>query len=231
MNLKSIIEENDTRAGRVFDLSIQLLIVISICTFSIETLPNLSGSASEFLGQLEVFIMVVFTIEYLLRLYVSDKKWDYISSASGLIDIIAILPFYLTTNVDLRSLRIFRLLRLVRAFKLLKYSRALKRFGRAFMIAKEEFILFGVVTLMLIYLSAVGIYYFESQAQPEAFASVFHSLWWAVVTLTTVGYGDVYPITVGGRMFTFFILMIGLTIIAVPAGLLASALTKERDEN
>ena len=84
---------------------------------------------------------------------------------------------------------------------------------------------------MLLYLSAVGIYYFENTAQPDVFSSVFHSLWWAVATLTTVGYGDIYPITVGGRIFTFLILMIGLGVVAVPAGLLASALSKVRMEN
>jgi voltage-gated potassium channel len=112
--------------------------------------------------------------------------------------------------------------------KLARYSSAMNRFTRAFKIAKEEIILFSVVTLMLLYLSAVGIYYFENEAQPEAFKSIFHSLWWASSTLTTVGYGDVYPITNGGKVFTFIILMIGLGIVAVPAGLLASALSKAR---
>ena len=111
----------------------------------------------------------------------------------------------------------------------MRYNRALVRFSRAITLAREEIILFLGVTLGLLYFAAVGIYYFEHQAQPEEFASIFHSLWWAVATLTTVGYGDVYPITVGGRIFTFFILLIGLGIVAVPAGLLASALAKSRD--
>ena len=91
-------------------------------------------------------------------------------------------------------------------------------------------VLFGLTALVLVYLSAVGIYYFESTAQPEKFKSVFHSLWWAVTTLTTVGYGDAYPITLGGRIFTFFILVIGLGIVAVPTGVFASALAKARDD-
>ena len=101
---------------------------------------------------------------------------------------------------------------------------------RAFVIAREELVLFFLVTCMMLFFAAVGIYYFEHEAQPEGFESVFDSLWWAVVTLTTVGYGDVYPITLGGRIFTFFVLMIGLGIVAVPTGLMASALGQARRE-
>ena len=139
------------------------------------------------------------------------------------------MPFYLATGLDLRSLRIFRLLRLVRILKLARYSAAVQRFHRAFIIAKEELILFFFVSLIVLYLAAVGIYYFEYQAQPESFSSIFHSLWWAVATLTTVGYGDIYPITVGGKIFTFLILIVGLGIVAVPAGIISAALSKARE--
>ena len=88
--------------------------------------------------------------------------------------------------------------------------------------------MFSVVSLILFYLSAVGIYYFENSVEPESFSSIFSSLWWSVVTLTTVGYGDIVPITVGGRIFTFIILMIGLGIIAIPSGMISSALTEAR---
>lgn len=106
----------------------------------------------------------------------------------------------------------------------------MNRFGKALALAREEAVLFLLVTGILLYLSAVGIYYFEHQAQPENFKSIPHSLWWAVATLTTVGYGDVYPITVGGKLFTFVMLMIGLGIVAVPAGLVASAMSQVRDD-
>ena len=103
------------------------------------------------------------------------------------------------------------------------------RFHKALILAKEELILFFCVTLILLFFSSVGIYYFENAAQPNAFQSVFHSLWWSVVTLTTVGYGDVYPVTVGGKIFTTFVLMIGLGLVAVPTGLIASALSAARE--
>jgi len=147
-----------------------------------------------------------------------------------MIDILAIIPFYLSTGLDLRTLRIFRMLRLFRVLKIVRYSKAISRFSRAFSIVKEELVLFLVSTMMMLFLAAVGIYYFENNAQPEVFKSIFYSLWWAVTTLTTVGYGDMYPITVGGKIFSFLILMIGLGIVAVPAGLMASALSKVRME-
>ena len=89
--------------------------------------------------------------------------------------------------------------------------------------------LFISLTLLLLYFAAVGIYYFERDAQPQAFTSVFHSLCWAVTTLTTVGYGDVYPVTLGGRMFTVLVLFVGLGLVSVPAGLVASAISKARE--
>jgi voltage-gated potassium channel len=137
-----------------------------------------------------------------------------------------ILPFYISSGVDLRGIRVFRLFRLLRTLKLVRYSKALKRLGKAFSLVKEELVLFFITTLFMLFFSTVGIYYFENPVQPEQFKSIFHSLWWAVATLTTVGYGDIYPVTVGGKIFSFFILMVGLGIIAVPTGLLASALTK-----
>ena len=96
--------------------------------------------------------------------------------------------------------------------------------------AKEELVIFTLASFVLLYLSAVGIYHFEHAAQPDVFRSIFDSLWWSVATLTTVGYGDIYPITLGGKMFTFCVLMIGLGLIAVPTGIVASALSAVRHE-
>lgn len=226
MQLKRIIEENDTTAGKAFDLFIQFLIVLSLVSFSIETLPNLGKNTKWILNTTEVIIVAIFTLEYLLRLFVADKKLKFVFSFYALIDLIAILPFYVARGIDLRSIRVFRLFRLIRAFKIFRYSKAIQRFKNAFLEVKEELILFLVATGFLLFIAAVGIYYFENPAQPEQFKSIFHCLWWAVATLTTVGYGDIYPITAGGKIFTSFIVIIGLGIIAVPTGLLASALTK-----
>ncbi len=230
MDIKGLVERTDTTAGRLFDIMIQALIVISLVSFSVDTLPNLSASARQILSAVEVGTIAIFTVEYILRVAIADRRLGYIFSFFGLIDLLAILPFYITSGVDLRAVRAFRLLRLLRALKLVRYSQAVQRFHRAFRIAREEIILFFSVACILMFLAGVGIYYFENPAQPEAFRSVFHSLWWALATLTTVGYGDVYPVTAGGRIFTFFVLMIGLGVVAVPAGVVASALGEARKQ-
>jgi len=230
-NIRRVIDSTENTPGKLFTFSIQFLIIVSLVTFSIDTLPDLSPSTKEFLRLIEVITVVIFSLEYVLRLVAAEKVFKFAFSFFGLIDLAAILPFYIATGLDLRAIRVFRLLRVLRILKLLKYNQAISRFNRAFVIAKEELILFGIVAGILLYLSAVGIYYFENGAQPDQFKSVFHSLWWAVTTLTTVGYGDMYPITAGGRLFTFFVLTIGLGIVAVPTGLIASALSQVRNED
>lgn len=229
--IRRVIDSTDHLSGKVFTFTIQFLIIVSLVTFSIDTLPDLSLNAKKYLRVIEVSTVAIFTIEYLLRILISERRIKFIFSFYGLVDLAAILPFYIASGLDLRAVRVFRLLRLVRILKLLKYSKAIDRFHRALVIAKEELILFGFVAAIMLYLSAVGIYYFENSAQPEQFKSVFHSLWWAVTTLTTVGYGDMYPITAGGKLFTFVVLMIGLGIVAVPTGLIASALSQVREED
>ena len=227
--LKKTVEENDSKSGQAFDLFNQALIVVSLVTFSIETLPDLSDVTRWWLRLAEIVTVAIFTIEYLVRFFVADRKRDFVFSFYGIIDLLSIIPFYVSAGIDLRSIRALRLLRLFRAFKLVRYSKAIQRFHRALIIAREELILYVFVTLMLLYFAAVGIYYFENDAQPEKFRSVFDSLWWSVATLTTVGYGDVYPVTVGGRIFTFIVLLIGLGVVAVPAGVVSSALATARD--
>lgn len=223
--LKNIVEDSSTNQGRLFALIIQSLIVLSIIAFSIETLPNLSKDTLFFLDVFEFSCVIIFTVEYILRVLLSDK-FNYAFSFFGLIDIIAIIPFYVATGLDLRSVRVFRLLKLFRLFKLMKFSKSIDRIQEAFNEVKNELIIFFVATSFVLYLSAVGIYYFEHNAQPEQFKSVFHSLWWAVTTLTTVGYGDMYPITTGGKLFSTVIVFIGLGLVAVPSGLLATAFSK-----
>ena len=233
MTITDIVQRSDTPAGRTFDSVVTALIIISLISMSIDTLPGTSPNLKYLFHVSEVTVTVLFTIEYVLRVATAPKKMSYVFSFYGIIDLAAIVPFYLTLGgVDLRGIRAFRLFRIIRVVKLTRYNTAMMRFGKALVNIKEEMVVFFSATAILLYVSAVGIYYFEHEAQPEHFQSIFHSLWWAVITLTTVGYGDVYPITVGGRLFTFVILMCGLGIVAVPAGLIASSMSKVwQDEN
>lgn len=209
---------------------IQALIILSLIAFAVETIPDLDPTLARFLYYFEVFTVAIFSIEYVVRIIITKPATKYIFSFMGIVDLASVLPFYLASGLDLRTVRALRLLRLFRMFKLVRYSSAMKRYQRAFAIAREELIVFGAAALIIFYLASVGIYFFEHVVQPENFGSVFQSMWWAVATLTTVGYGDVYPITAGGRIFTFFVLITGLGVVAVPTGLIASALSQARDE-
>ena len=207
---------------------IPIVIVYSTVCFAVETIPYLSPEVRSFLEYSEWVVVTLFTVEYLYRVYVSTDKLKFIFSFYGFIDIAAILPFYLSTTIDLRSMRLLRLLRLARILKLARYNAATYRFRKALALVKEELIVFLLATVVMFFLAAVGIYHFEHEAQPQAFKSIFDCLWWAVIKLTTVGYGDIYPITVGGRFFTFIVLMLGLGLVAVPTGIVASALSDAR---
>lgn len=214
--------------SKYFELLINLLVIASVILFSIDTLPDLTKETRELLDQLEIVIVVIFSTEYILRIWIEKKKTDYIFSFYGIIDILAILPYYLQLTSGSSALRLFRLLRLLRLLKIKGLSRATGRFVQALVESKDELFIFSLLSLVLIYLAALGIYFFENSAQPQVFASIFDSLWWAVATLTTVGYGDIYPITVGGKIFTFFILLIGLGLVAIPAGIISAALVNSR---
>jgi voltage-gated potassium channel len=227
--LRIIIEDNTSKKGKLFDYFIQLLILLSLIAFSVETVPGNSKNTIYILRIFQIFCLFIFTLEYLLRIYVAKNPYKYIFSFYGIIDFLAIFPFYLTLAYDLRALRIFRIFRIFRALKLIRYHKAFNRFHIAAKIVKEEAILFLLIAIIFIFISSSGIYFFENEAQPEVFTSVFHSFWWAIVTLTTVGYGNIYPITVGGKIFTFFVLIIGVGIVTIPAGLVASALSQARE--
>jgi voltage-gated potassium channel len=222
--------ESNSGMGLYFNFFIQFLIFVSIVNFSILTLPNLSIKTQEIINRLEIFCVSVFTVEYLLRIYSASSRVKFFFSFFGLIDLIAILPFYLTLGMDLKSLRAIRLFRILRLFKFLRYGNTMEKIKKSFNSIKRELFLFTLATLMLLYFSSIGIYYFENEAQPEVFASIFDAMWWSVATLTTVGYGDVYPITSGGKIFASVIVFIGLGLVAIPTGLIASSLTRAFQE-
>ena len=200
------------------------LIIFSVVTFSLETLPELDIKTRHVLDYCEYVVIIIFTAEYFYRIKKSEKKLKFIISPYGLIDLFAILPFFLSFAIDLRSLRAIRLLRLVRLLKLARYSSAFDRLYQALIDSRHELVVSISILVIAIYLSAFGIYHFEHSAQPEKFRSIFDAMWWSVATVTTVGYGDLYPITLGGRVFTFFVMLASLGLVAVPTGIFATAL-------
>ena len=232
MTIADVVHKSDTPGGQRFDKAVLAVILLWLVALSIGTLPGLSPAWVSALTAFDTAIVVLFTFEYILRLATAPRPWRFARSFFGLVDLVAILPFYLaflSVGIDLRAvraLRLLRLLRVLRVFQIPKYRAAMVRLGRAVRYAREEAMVFLFATLILLYVAAMGIHYFEHEAQPEHFQSVFHSLWWAVVTVTTVGYGDTYPVTVGGRIFTFVILLCAMGIVAVPAGLIASGLSR-----
>ena len=218
--------DTKTKLGHRIELFIQFLIISSIINFTVQTLPNINPTYQKVSNSIEVVSVFFFSLEYFLRLLSSKKPFKFIFSFFGIVDLLAILPFYLTLGADLKSLRAVRLFRLLRLLKFLRYGDTLKNLKQSFDNVKKELTLFSAATLLLIYFSSVGIYFFENEAQPDAFSSVFNAMWWSVATLTTVGYGDIYPITTGGKIFSTFIVFIGLGLVAVPTGLIASSLTQ-----
>ena len=220
------------KIGRMMDTGSIWLIAIYLLLMPLETLEGLPAVVHAALGKFEIVATCLFVAEYCIRVWTTEKKKDYILSFYGIVDFVAIFPALIFPIAGMQELRALRLLRLFRISKVIRYSKAAQRFGEALVDSKEEMMIFFSATAVLLYISAVGIYHFEHEAQPDVFKSVFHAWWWAIVTLTTVGYGDVYPITTGGRVFTSIVLLLGLGIVAVPTGIVASALSKvKRNSN
>lgn len=226
--IRRVVWESDTRAGRVFDTVVMSVIVGGLIVDAVATLEVLGHGTSRGLVLASAAVTTLFVAEYALRLATAPRRWRYVTSFYGIVDLVAILPTLL--GLDLRAVRAFRLFRLLRLLKITR-AKALNRFGRALWTVKDEGLIFLFTTAVVLYLAAAGIYHFEHEAQPETFGSIPESLWWAVTTLTTVGYGDAYPVTAGGRMFTAVILLVGIAIVAAPAGLVATALSRAGEES
>lgn len=206
--------------GRVMDV----LILLSAIAIALETMPELPAQLRSLLFNFEVLLLAIFAAEYVLRLVTAPRPARYAFSFWGIVDLLAFAPAIALMTPQWQVLRTFRLLRLVRLFKLFRGSHAMERLVVAFRQVRGELAIFGVIAALMLYISAVGIYIFEHEAQPEVFSSIPNSLWWAVASFTTVGYGDMFPITPGGRIFTTFVLFIGLGVIAVPSAIITTAL-------
>jgi voltage-gated potassium channel len=228
-------EEGDI-PSTVFDVSIIILIVLNIVAVTAASFNSFSNKHSLLLGRFELFSIVIFTIEYLLRVWTAKYKFPdskipqirLIFSFSAMIDLAAILPFYLPfTSMDFRFLRILRLLRMFRIFKLGRYSESMSIIGRVLKKEKEKLLTTIILTVIMIFVASTIMYYVENPAQPEIFTDIIETTWWSIATFTTIWYGDVYPITVMGKICGGIISLLGIMLIALPSGIICSGFMSE----
>lgn len=232
------IAKNDDTASRVFDIFILSLISLNILAVILSTVETLSNKYFDFFRFFEVFSVSVFTIEYILRVWscTANEQFHrpyigrikYIVTPLALIDLFAILPFYLPMFIplDLRFIRAFRLFRVFRIFKMSRYSRSMRTLKEVLKEKKEELLLVVFVAVVLLIIFSSLMYFIEKDVQPEAFSSIPAAMWWGIMTLTTVGYGDIYPITTLGKIIGALIAFLGIGLFALPAGILGSGLVE-----
>ena len=215
------------------------LILLNTLAVILETVDYIYQPNRIFFEKFDLFSIIIFTIEYLLRIWSYDQnpvygkgikgRLAYVFSPASIIDLLAILPFYLPLFIsfDLRFIRILRLFRLTRFFKLGRYINASKTIKKVFDAKKEELVISLLITFFLIIIASSLMYFTEHTAQPGKFSSIPETMLWSVATLTTVGYGDVFPITVLGKTLSACISILGISLFALPAGILASGFSDE----
>jgi voltage-gated potassium channel len=214
------------------------LIVLNVCAIVMESFEPLRLRHQNGFRLFETFSVIVFTVEYLCRLWVADitygkgfvvSRLRYILSPMAIIDLAAVTPFYLPMFValDLRFLRILRLMRLFRILKLTRYIAAVEVIGSVMRRKKADLLVTMAAAFFIMMISSTIIFYAEHDAQPDAFPNIIASLWWAVATLTTVGYGDVCPVTAAGKVISGIIAFVGIGLVALPTGIISSAFVDE----
>lgn len=218
---------------RIFQVFLVTIILLNILTIVLDSVESVHRTYKTLFLQFEYFSLIFFTIEYFARLYASAENPKYEPPFTGrlkyaltplaLVDLLAILPFYLTFfPIDLRFLRIFRLMALFRLFKIARYLHALNIFKRVLADRKEQLVLSFIFILFILVLISFVMFYVEHEAQPEKFSSIPATMWWGIATLTTVGYGDIVPITSLGKLLGGLFAIAGVGLLALPAGILSS---------
>ena len=229
--LYQIIFEAETPNGKLFDVVLLITIVLSVICVSLESVDSISLKYRVLLRSLEWIFTILFTIEYFLRIWIIKNPFKYIFSFWGVIDFLAILPTYLLFIFNLQFLMIIRVIRLIRLFRILHLSSYI-RGGQTMIIALRKSIPKIVVFLLTVLLFVIVIgtimYIVEGPLgnNTEGFESIPNSIYWAIVTLTTVGYGSAVPVTALGKLFASLIMLLGYGIIAVPTGIVASSVSK-----
>ena len=225
-----------------FDVFIIGLIILNVVAIILESVGSIRDAHGTFFYRFELFSVFVFTIEYVLRIWTANLDPEYKKPVIGnlryaltplaVIDLLAILPFYLSfIGADLRLLRILRVFRVFRLFKIVRYVSALALINSVVKEKREELAISLVFTVFLLLIASSLMYYVEYDSQPENFSSIPETMWWGIATLTTVGYGDIYPVTPLGKILGGIISIIGIGLFALPTGILASGFSDELEKN
>lgn len=235
-------DEGSDIASKIFDIFIITLIIINVASVIIDTF-SVPKYITTILDYIEIISVIIFSLEYILRLWTANllypelgfikSRLKYAFSFMAIIDLLAILPFYIPyiIPIDLRVLRALRIVRLLRMFKINRYTSALKSIATVFKNKSSELLSSMLVLIILMIISSVLMFNIESAAQPEAFDNAFSAFWWAIATLTTVGYGDIYPITIAGRVLSSIIALLGVALVAVPTGIISAGFMELIDNN
>jgi voltage-gated potassium channel len=234
-----LFEPERSPLGRALDGFIVLLIVSNVAMVIAESVAEVRASWAAELHAFEVFSVIVFTVEYLARAWVVVEspqyahpvagRLRYLTTFAAVVDLVAVLPFFVPRliPVDTRFVRALRLVRLVRVLKLGRRSESLALYARVFRAKRGDL---GVTVAMLALLLVVAsslMYFIEHEAQPEAFASIPKALWWGIITMTTIGYGDVYPVTALGRVMGGVVALFGVAFFALPPSILVAGIMEE----
>lgn len=240
LSVYNLIRDDDSNnlPSNIFDSVIIFLIVINVITVIADTF-SLPVSIQHIIYYIELVSVIIFSIEYFLRVWTSDlmstdlsplvARIKFIFSFMALIDLFAILPFYIPfiIPIDLRILRMLRIIRLFRVFKVNRYTHAISTIGNVFKRKKSQLFSSIFIVLLLMIVAAVLMYNIENSSQPDKFSNAFDALWWAVATLTTVGYGDIYPVTALGKLLSGIIAVLGIGLVAVPTGIISAGFIEQ----
>lgn len=215
------------------------IIILNIIALFLESYKGVYEANRTVFYYIELISIVIFSIEYVLRVWTSDlvhkelpvykARLKYMFSFMGMVDLVAIIPFYLPYffKVDLRVIRVLRLFRLLRVLKLTRHHKSLNLIIRVINKTKSDILSTLFIVLILLVLSSTLMFHIENEAQPEQFTDIGQAFWWAIATLTTVGYGDIYPITALGKVLGGVIALLGIGIVALPTGIISSAYIHE----
>lgn len=229
----NVIFESDSPAGKLFDVGLLVAIVLSVTATCLETVPAIRSSYGSLLWGVEWFFTILFTIEYACRLYCVRNRFRYATSFYGLIDLLSILPLYITLiaqgSASLAVLRSFRLLRVFRILKLYQLSGEAEDLGNAVWRARGKVLVFFTFVVISVTVSGALMYEIEHSGNSESgFSSIPQSVYWAVVTMTTVGYGDIVPETTLGKLVSTVLILIGYSLIIVPTGFVSAEMITSR---